>query len=278
VTEWGMVSIVGAGPGDPELITVRGLSRLRAADVVVYDRLVNPHLLDEGPPLAERVFAGKVPGFAMLDQRAIEAVLIDRARAGKRVVRLKGGDPFVFGRGGEEVEALIAAGVACEVVPGVTSATAVPAMAGIPVTHRAMASSVTIVTAHEDPRKFQESVDWSWLAASSGTLVILMGLRRLESICQRLIAEGRSPDTPAAVISAGTLPDQQTVTGCLASLPEAVADAGVRSPSLIVVGDVVRFSDLLEPIEPALATGAAPGATDSGPELLPLYSLLARAG
>src|SRR6185312_10121933 len=179
----------------------------------------------------------------VLDQRAIESLLIDRAQRGLRVVRLKGGDPFVFGRGGEEVAALVETGIAVEVVPGVTSAIAAPAAAGIPVTHRHLASSVTFVTAHEDPAKITTSVDWSWLARASGTLVILMGLRQIESICDRLIAEGRDPETPAAVISAGTLPDQRVVRADLAHLAIEVEQAELRSPALIVVGDVVQFAD-----------------------------------
>lgn len=277
MTQWGFASIVGAGPGDPELITVRGLARLRTADVVVYDRLVDPRLVAEVPAEAERVFVGKTCGHASVDQRTIESILVDRAREGKRVVRLKGGDPFVFGRGGEEVEALVSAGVAFEVVPGVTSATAVPALAGIPVTHRGLSSSVTIVTAHEDPRKFHESVDWAWLAASSGTLVILMGLKRLESVCDRLMLEGRSPDTPAAVISAGTLPGQRVVTGSLAMLPELVAAAELRSPALIVVGDVVRFQELTAVSDQVMPHARAAGESDARPELLSVFSLLAKA-
>src|SRR5262249_54234541 len=166
----GRVSIVGAGPGDPELITVRGLDRVRTAAVLVYDRLVDPQLVAAAPPFAERIFAGKSAGFAELDQRAIEALLIDRARDDFHVVRLKGGDPFVFGRGGEEVAALVTAGIPVEVVPGVTSAVGVPASAGIPVSHRRVSSSVTIVTGHEDPQKDHSAVDWDWLAASRGTI------------------------------------------------------------------------------------------------------------
>ncbi|MBV9280576.1 MAG: uroporphyrinogen-III C-methyltransferase [Chloroflexi bacterium] len=241
----GMVSLVGAGPGDPELLTLRGLRCLRSADVVVYDRLIDPRILDDVPAGAERVFAGKAPGMVMLDQRGIEAVLIDRARAGKRVVRLKGGDPFVFGRGGEEVEALVAADVPYEVVPGVTSAVAVPASAGIPVTHRELSSTVTIVTGHEDPDKPGSSVDWSWLARGNGTLVILMGLERLDTICHCLIAGGRAWDTPAAAVSSGTLPQQRSVTAPLAHLAGAAAEADLRSPAVIVVGEVARFPDIL---------------------------------
>src|SRR5689334_3861611 len=173
MTGIGLVSLVGAGPGDPELITVRGLTRLRAAETLVYDRLVDPRLVAEAPADAERVFVGKAAGYAALEQDDIETLMIARARAGRRVVRLKGGDPFVFGRGGEEVEALVAAGVPVEVVPGITSAIAAPASAGIPVTHRGLASSVTIVTGHDAPDKTGNAVDWDWLAASQGTLVIL---------------------------------------------------------------------------------------------------------
>lgn len=259
----GSVSIVGAGPGDPELMTVRGLNRLRRADVVVYDRLVDPSLLAEAPSTAELVFAGKARGFAALDQRAIEAVLIARALAGKTVVRLKGGDPYVFGRGGEEVAALVAAGIPVEVVPGVTAATSVPASAGIPVTHRDWSSSLTIVTGHEDPTKDEDSVDWNWLAASRGTLVILMGLAQLPRICERLLAGGRAADTPAAVISAGTRPEQRTVTAPLAELPAVVAAAQLVAPALVVVGDVVRCRELLAPSALAGVAVAATPPSDS---------------
>jgi uroporphyrin-III C-methyltransferase len=253
---FGMVSIVGAGPGDPELITVRGLDRVRRADALVYDRLVHPRLVNEAPAWAERVFCGKAPGQVALEQRAIEALLIERARAGQRVVRLKGGDPFVFGRGGEEAVALVAAGVPVECVPGVTSATAAPASAGIPVTFRGLASAVTFVTGHEDPDKAQAPLDWRWLAGSTGTLVILMGLRRLEEICARLLANGRDPDTPAAVIVSGTLPEQRVVRAPLARLAVAVEAARLSSPALIVVGDVVSVAD-------GLADWLAPDAISS---------------
>jgi siroheme synthase len=263
----GLVSLVGAGPGDPELITVRGLRCLQQAEVVVYDRLLDPRLLHEAPTAAERIFAGKASGNAALSQSGIEDVLIARARAGKRVVRLKGGDPFVFGRGGEEVEALVGAGIPYEVVPGVSSAIAAPAAAGIPVTHRELSSMLTIVTGHEDPAKAdtpasrphsgsqassqaaasrsQAAVDWDWVARSSGTLVVMMGLERLESITARLIAGGRSSETPAAVVSGGTWPQQRTVYAPLGLLAGAAREAGLQSPALIVVGDVVRFVDMV---------------------------------
>jgi len=251
-----MVSLVGAGPGDPGLMTVRGLRRLQAADAVVYDRLIDPRLLEEVPEDAERIFVGKARGLAALDQRAIEAVMIDRARAGKQVVRLKGGDPYVFGRGGEEVEALAAAGVPFEVVPGITSAVAVPALAGIPVTHRELASMFTVVTGHEDPTKRESSVDWDWLARGGGTLVILMGLERLDSICERLIAGGRSAGTPAAVISAGTWLGERTVCAPLGEVAAHVEEAGLRSPAIIVVGEVVRFMERIAQYDSAALAAA----------------------
>ncbi len=245
MTLLGSVSIVGAGPGDPELITVRGLARVRAADVLVYDRLVSPALIEEAPASAERIFAGKAKGFAALEQREIESVLIDRARQGQQVVRLKGGDPYVFGRGGEEVVALVAAGIPVEIVPGLTSAIAAPASAGIPVTHRGLASSLTIVTGHEDPAKFESALDWDWLAASRGTLVILMGLSQLSRIAARLIEGGRASDTPAAAVASGSTAEQRVVTAPLGQLAAAVTVAQLAAPALIVIGDVVRFRDLL---------------------------------
>ncbi|MFN8593537.1 MAG: uroporphyrinogen-III C-methyltransferase [Thermomicrobiales bacterium] len=240
----GRVSIVGAGPGDPELITVRGLARVRNADVLVYDRLVAPALIDEAPPTAERIFVGKARGRAALEQRGIEALLVARARAGKHVVRLKGGDPYVFGRGGEEVATLIDAGIPVEVVPGLTAATAVPASAGIPVTHRERSSSLTIVTGHEDPAKPESAIDWDWLAASPGTVVVLMGLSQIAAIRDRLLAGGRAADTPAAAIASGSLPEQRVVVSTLNDLPEVVAAAQLAAPVLVVIGDVVRYRAL----------------------------------
>lgn len=241
----GSVSLVGAGPGDPELLTLRAVRCLQHAEVVVYDRLIDPHTLDHAPARAERIFVGKAAGRASMSQRDIERVLIDRALNGHNVVRLKGGDPFLFGRGGEEVEALAAAGIPCEVVPGISSALAVPAAAGIPVTHRRLASSLTIMTGHEDPNKFESSIDWAWAARAPGTLVILMGLERVASICDRLVDEGRSSDTPAAAVSAGTLPQQRSVHALLANLPEVVREAGLRSPAIIIVGEVARFPEMV---------------------------------
>jgi uroporphyrin-III C-methyltransferase / precorrin-2 dehydrogenase / sirohydrochlorin ferrochelatase len=234
--EGGWVSIVGAGPGDPDLITVRGRAALEAADVVVHDRLVHPALL------AGRVAVdvGKEPGRHPVSQAGINALLVTLARQGKRVVRLKGGDPFVFGRGAEEAEALAEAGIRFEIVPAPTSALAALASAGIPATDRRCGSSIAVVTGH---RAGGETVDWDRVATATDTLVVLMGLARLGEIVERLVAAGRHPGTPAAVVSRGTLPDQRVVGAALARLPEAVAEAGVPGPAVLVVGEVVRLSE-----------------------------------
>src|SRR3954471_3771878 len=228
------VYLVGAGPGDPGLLTRRGAVLLEVADVVVYDRLAHPSLLDLAPSTAERINVGKAPGAVEMDQDGINAVLVDRGAQGKTVVRLKGGDPFVFGRGGEEAEALMAAGVGFEVVPGITSAIAAPAYAGIPVTHRGLSTHVTIVTGHEDPAKGDTDTDWPALARAGGTLVILMGAGRLETIVDLLIANGRAPETPVAAVRWGTHPHQRTIRTTLAT----ITALGVASPSAIVVGPV----------------------------------------
>ena len=240
----GIVYIVGAGPGDPKLITVRGLELLRCADVVVHDRLVSPKLLDEVPPDARRVFVGKACGLHALPQSEINALLIAEARSGHRVVRLKGGDPFVFGRGGEEALALAEARVPFEVVPGVSSAVAVPAAAGIPLTHRGVASSFAVVTGHRQAGE-DDRVEWERLARGIDTLVIVMGLANLAAIARELIAHGRDPDTPAALIERGTTEAQRTVTATLATLADAAAATRLEAPVLAVVGDVVSLRDRL---------------------------------
>jgi uroporphyrinogen III methyltransferase/synthase len=231
------VYLVGAGPGDPGLLTRRGAALLERADVVVYDRLAHPSLVELAPIAAERINVGKAPGAVEMDQDGINAVLVERGLAGKEVVRLKGGDPFVFGRGGEEAEALAAAGVAFEVVPGITSAIAAPAYAGIPVTHRGLSTHFTVVTGHEDPAKGTMDTDWGALARTGGTLVILMGAGHLADIAARLIAGGRPPETPVAAVRWGTHPSQRTIRATLGT----VADAGVRAPSAIVVGRVAAL-------------------------------------
>jgi len=231
------VSLVGAGPGDPGLLTRRGEELLRRADVVVYDRLASRVLLDLAPPGAELIDAGKSPAGVALTQEQINEVLVDRGRAGRAVVRLKGGDPFVFGRGGEEAEACRAAGIPFEVVPGITSAIAAPAYAGIPVTHRGVSTSVTVVTGHEDPTKPGTDTDWSALARADGTLVVLMGAGNVREIARLLIDGGRAPATPVAAVRWGTRPEQHTVRGTLAT----IADLGVEAPSAIVIGDVAAL-------------------------------------
>jgi len=239
----GPVYLVGAGPGDPGLITVRGLELLRQAEVVVYDRLVHPALLEEAPPEALRVFAGKLAGLHSLPQEQINALLIAHARRGRCVVRLKGGDPFVFGRGGEEALALAEAGIPFEVVPGVSSAVAVPAYAGIPVTHRGLSSSFAVITGHEDTSKGEPAVDWGHLATAVDTLVVLMAATTLPRIVANLLAHGRSPETPVALIRWGTTEAQETVTGNLADILEKAA--GLQPPVVAVIGDVVRLRDRL---------------------------------
>ena len=234
----GSVALVGGGPGDPDLITVRGRRLLAQADVVVVDRLGPRALLDELAPGVEVIEAGKAPDNHTLPQEAINELLISLAQQGKRVVRLKGGDPFVFGRGGEELLAVVQAGVACEVVPGVTSAIAVPAAAGIPLTHRALARQFTVVTGHDE-------LDWPALAATQGTLVLLMGATRVERIAKELVRAGRDPATPVAVIENGTLPNQRTTTGTLDTIGDRATVVGVRAPAVVVVGEVATMHALV---------------------------------
>jgi uroporphyrin-III C-methyltransferase len=237
----GRVVLVGAGPGDPELITLKGLGWLRRAEVVVYDRLAAPALIEEAPAAALRIYAGKSRGQHCIPQSAISPLLVHHARAGRLVVRLKGGDPFVFGRGGEEVLACRAAGIPVEVVPGISSAVAAPAAAGIPITHRGLASSFAVVTGHEDPSKPATDVDWDILAGRVETLVVLMGVRSLPLIAARLVAAGRLPSTPAAVISRATTAAQAVVTGTLADIAERARH--LPPPATIVIGEVVRLAE-----------------------------------
>lgn len=251
----GIVYLVGAGPGDPGLITRRGLECIEAAEVLVYDRLVSPRLVSRAPETAERVYAGKGPGHKEMGQEEINALLVERGRAGKVVTRLKGGDPFVFGRGGEEALALAAAGVRFEIVPGITSAIAAPAYAGIPVTHRGVAAGFTVVTGHREPDR-----DAGWAAtqgrpyaAPTGgparlgdaeeTLVVLMGAERIGAIARALVAEGRPAETPVALVRWGTTSRQQTVVGTLADIEERTRAARLGPPAVAVIGEVVRLRD-----------------------------------
>ncbi len=242
----GKVYLVGAGPGDPGLITVKGLKLLQQADVVLYDRLIPVELLDETRTDAECIDVGKLPTKHRLSQDEINRLLIEHAQQGKLVVRLKGGDPFVFGRGGQEALACYTAGIPFEVVPGVSSAIAVPAYAGVPVTHRHVASAFTVFTGHEDPTKPESSIDYAALAAAArlGTLVLLMGVSHLQEITARLLAEGIAPDTLAICIEWGTTPKQRLVEGTLATLAEKVRTARLQAPALTVIGAVVNLRTL----------------------------------
>ncbi|MGB0383693.1 MAG: uroporphyrinogen-III C-methyltransferase [Ardenticatenaceae bacterium] len=245
----GKAYLVGAGPGRPDLITVRGLKVLREADTVLYDRLIPRELLGEAPAHAELIFVGKRAGHHVMRQEQITALLVERVRAGQQVVRLKGGDAFVFGRGGEEALALAQAGLPFEVVPGVTSAIAVPAYAGIPITHRNVASAFAVVTAHETPDKAHSTLDWSALAKMP-TLIVLMARRRIGIICQTLIDAGRPPNTPAAMVSCGTTDRQQVLIATLATLPEAVANSQLPTPALAIIGDVATLAHQLKWFSP----------------------------
>ncbi len=234
----GIVFLVGAGPGDPGLMTIRSLDLIVAADVIVHDRLIPGEALVAARPDAEILYVGKEPGEASVPQEGIEELLIDRAHAGKIVVRLKGGDPFVFGRGGEEAEALADAGIPFEVVPGITAGVAAPAYAGIPVTHRDDASAVAFVTGHEDPEKADSALDYEALARFPGTLVFYMGVKALPRIADALIAAGRDRSEPAAVVERGTLPGQRTVSSTLEGIAAAAAEAEIEPPALTIVGPV----------------------------------------
>ncbi len=234
----GRVYLVGAGPGDPGLLTLKGKDCLEKADVVIYDYLVNECLLTHSHPRAERIHVGKPGAKQRLSQLEINTLMIERAREGEVVVRLKGGDPFIFSRGAEEVEALVEAGISFEVVPGVTSAIAVPSYAGIPLSHRRLASTVALVTGQENPTKETSGIDWK-AVAGMGTVVFLMGVSRLPQIVARLVEEGRAPETPVAVIQWGTLHRQKTVTGTLQDIRDKAR--GLRPPAVIVVGEVVKL-------------------------------------
>jgi uroporphyrinogen III methyltransferase/synthase len=240
------VYLVGAGPGDRGLLTARALELIARAEVIVYDRLIPDGALAGARADVELIYAGKEGGGPSVAQTEIERVLIEHGRAGREVVRLKGGDPFVFGRGGEEAEVLRAAAIAVEVVPGITAGVAAPAYAGIPLTHREMASAVAFVTGHEDPAKPDSALDWHALAAFPGTLVIYMGVRQLGAIAQRLIDGGRAPAEPAALIERGTLPEQRVVTATLATLAEVARAESVKAPAIAVFGPVAALHERLD--------------------------------
>jgi uroporphyrinogen III methyltransferase/synthase len=245
-SERGKVYLVGAGPGDPELVTLKAKRLIEDAEVVLFDRLLSPEILGWAPEDAEKIDVGKLPGRHKLSQEEINALLVKKGREGKRVVRLKGGDPYVFGRGGEEGLALAEAGIPFEEVPGVTSAISVPAGAGIPVTHRGVTTAFTVVTGHEDPGK-DENLDWEALAKVGGTLVVLMGVSRLSENASALLQGGRAPETPAALIERGWSPEERLVVATLGDIVERAKEADVKSPAILVVGDVVNLAEKLRP-------------------------------
>lgn len=253
----GRVAFVGAGPGDPGLMTARALELIAAADVILYDRLIPAQALAGARGDAELRYVGKEGGGPSVTQEEIEALMLERARGGALVVRLKGGDPFVFGRGGEEALALAAEAIPFEVVPGVTAGVAAAAYAGIPVTHRGLASAVALITAHEDPSKEESAIDWGALAAFPGTLVFYMGVRTLPTLTARLIEAGRPSEQPAAVVARGTLPDQQTVLGTLATIAAEAARAGVSAPAVTIVGEVAALAAELAWVTPGPLAGAS---------------------
>jgi len=245
----GKVYLIGAGPGDPDLITVKGLECIKKADVIVYDRLADPRLLKKCRREAEKIYVGKSPHRHTLKQEEINRLLVDKAREGKTIARLKGGDPFVFGRGGEEAEVLAENDIPFEIVPGITSAISVPAYAGIPVTHRDYTSTMAVITGNEDPNKEDSSINWEHIAAGAGTLVFLMGMGNLDKIANKLIAHGRPPATPVALIRWGTRPEQETLTGTLEDISSRAREANFKNPAVIVVGEVVKLREKLAWVE-----------------------------
>lgn len=241
----GRVYLVGAGPGDPGLLTLKGKACLSKADVVVYDSLANRAFLSYADPGTELIYVGKKGGCHTMTQEEINTLIVEKAKKGKTVVRLKGGDPFIFGRGGEEAQELVRAGMEFEVVPGITSAIAVPAYAGIPLTHRDFTATVAFITGHEDPTKEKSNIAWEKIATGAGTLVFLMGVANLPHIVDNLVSHGRSPQTPVAVIRRGTVTGQRTVVGVLGNISDLAREKGVKPPAVIVVGEVVLLREEL---------------------------------
>ncbi|KAA1284273.1 MAG: uroporphyrinogen-III C-methyltransferase, partial [SAR202 cluster bacterium] len=274
----GKVYLVGAGPGDPGLITVKGMQALQEAQVVVYDRLVDPAQLKAVPQNAELIFVGKARGRQQLTQPKINQLLVDKASQGLNVVRLKGGDPFVFGRGGEEALALKANGLPYEIVPGVTSAIAALAYAGIPITHRGVSTTFTVVSGSEDPSKPESTIPWDVLAKNGGTLVVLMGWKSLENILDTLEKNGMSHTTPAALVQWGTWSDQKTVTGNIKNILKLGTDAGLTAPVITVIGEVVKLREDLSWFDKRPLFGKRVLNTRSRSQASQLQTLLEQAG
>ncbi len=245
INKYGKVYLVGSGPGDPELLTMKARRLIDTADVVIYDQLPGKAILDSIPQNTEKIDAGKFAGDHKLSQWETNELIIKKAKEGKMVVRLKGGDPYMFGRGGEEAEVLVEAAVEFEVVPGITSAIAAPAYAGIPVTHRDHASMVTFITGHEDPTKDETALDWETLAKFDGTIVIFMGVKMLGRNTGELLKFGKDPKTPVALIERGTRPDQRVTIGNLETITDIAKEQGVKAPAITLIGDVVKLHEIL---------------------------------
>jgi len=274
----GKVYLVGAGPGDPGLLTLRGRELLERAEVIIYDRLASPRIMEFANPSAERIYVGKRVGKHVANQQEINNIILEKAKAGKRVVRLKGGDPFIFGRGGEEAQILADNGISFEIVPGVTSAIAVPAYAGIPLTHRSYTASVAFITGHRRFDSNEAGVDWEGLAKGVGTLVFLMGMTNLPNIAKNLIRFGRRPDTPVAVIRWGTTPLQESITGTLSDIAQKVRESGFKPPAIIVVGDVCKVRDKINWFEKQPLLGKKVLVTRTREQASVLVRLLERRG
>jgi uroporphyrinogen III methyltransferase/synthase len=274
----GIVYLVGAGPGDPGLLTVRAAELIARADVILHDRLIPAEALAGARPDAEVLYVGKQGGGRQVPQEETQRLLVERARAGRTVVRLKGGDPFVFGRGGEEALVCLEAGIAFEVVPGITAGVAAPAYAGIPVTHRELASGVAFVTGHEDPAKPDSALDWPALAAFPGTLVFYMGVRALPRIAEQLVAGGRPADEPVAVVERGTLPGQRTLVATLSDVAERAAAEGVRAPAITLVGPVAELRERLAWLERRPLHGRTIAVTRARPQASALAARLRELG
>jgi len=242
---YGKVYLVGSGPGDPELLTLKARRLIDSAEVIVYDQLPGKAIQNSMPESAEKIDVGKYAANHTMSQTEINEVLVQKAKEGKMVIRLKGGDPYVFGRGGEEAEVLVSEGIEFEIVPGITSAIAVPAYAGIPITHRESTSMVTFITGHEDPTKEESGLDWETLAKFEGTLVIFMGVKMLRRNTAELMKHGKNPKTPVAIIERGTRPDQRVTVGTLENIANLADERKVKAPAITVIGDVVNLHEIL---------------------------------